>query len=86
MNELLRVSMQEVKKAINSPKNWKASGTDDIPAEFIKYGEEALHQAIYDVCQKIWNKEELPEEWNKAIVVPLHKKGDKLNCNNYRGI
>jgi len=30
--------------------------------------------------------EQLPEEWNKAIIVPLHKKGDKLNCNNYREI
>ncbi|VVC36479.1 Reverse transcriptase domain [Cinara cedri] len=72
--EVNDVSKQEVKKAINSLKNWKAPGTDGIPAELIKYGGEALHQAIYDLCQKLWNDEELPEEWNKAIVVPLHKK------------
>lgn len=84
--EVNDVSMQEVKEAINSLKNWKASGTDGIPVELIKYDEEALHQAIYELCQKIWNDEELSEEWNKAIVVPLHKKGDKLSCNNYRGI
>lgn len=80
------VSMQEVKKAINSLKNWKAHGTDEKPAKLIKYGGEALHQAISELCQNIWNDEEFPEEWNKAIVVPLHKKGDKLNCNNFRGI
>ena len=26
------------------------------------------------------------EDWRKAIIVPLHKKGSKLACSNYRGI
>jgi len=28
----------------------------------------------------------LPEEWKESIIVPIHKKGDKTHCNNYRGI
>jgi hypothetical protein len=31
------------------------------------------------------NKEELPHQW-KESVVPIHKKGDKTECSNYRGI
>jgi hypothetical protein len=34
----------------------------------------------------IWNKEELPHQWKESVVVPIHKKGDKSDCSNYRGI
>ena len=28
----------------------------------------------------------MPEEWKESIIVPIHKKGDKTDCNNCRGI
>ena len=28
----------------------------------------------------------LPGEWKESIIVPIHKEGDKTDCNNYRGI
>jgi hypothetical protein len=34
----------------------------------------------------IWNKEELPHQWKESIMVPIHKKGDKTDCSNYRGV
>jgi hypothetical protein len=27
----------------------------------------------------IWNKEELPEKWKESIILPINKKGDKMD-------
>ena len=42
--------------------------------------------ANHKLINAIWNKEELPGDWKESIIVPMHKKGDKTDCNNYRGI
>jgi hypothetical protein len=37
------------------------------------------------IINSVWNKEELRDLWRECITVPVHKKGDKTDCNNYRG-
>ena len=35
---------------------------------------------------KIWEKEELPVDCKNSIICPIYKKGDRIQCNNYRPI
>jgi hypothetical protein len=67
-------------------KKYKSPGSDQIPAELIQAGCETLLSAIHKLFNSIWNKEELPDLWKESIIVPVHKKGDKTDCNNYHGI
>ena len=41
---------------------------------------------IRKLITSIGKKEKLPEVWKESIIIPIHKKGDKTGCNNYRGI
>ena len=75
-----------VNMAIERLKSHKSPGIDQIPTELIKAGGRTIRGAIHKLIIAIWNKEELPEEWKESVVVPIHKKGDKTECNNYRGI
>jgi hypothetical protein len=79
-------SLVEVEIAIGKLKSYKSPGTDQFPAELIKAGGETLYSEIHRLVCSIWNKEELPQQWKESITVPIHKKGDKSECNNYRSI
>ena len=46
----------------------------------------ALEVAIHSIVVRIWREEKLPEEWTVGVICPLHKKGCKLVCSNFRGI
>jgi hypothetical protein len=76
----------EVETAIGKLKSYKSPGTDQIPTELIKAGGETLYSEIHRLICSIWNKEELPQQWKESIIIPIYKKGDKTDCNNYRGI
>lgn len=67
-------------------KNNKASGLDNLQAELFKYGGKELKTKMTEIVTKVQEVEEIPSEWKKGIICPLYKKGDKINCRNYRGI
>lgn len=79
-------SINEIEAVIKRLKNNKAPGADEIPAELLKTGCFGVVRAIHGIMLRIWEQEDLPEEWRRSIICPIYKKGDRLRCENYRGI
>ena len=79
-------SASEFEVAIDKLISHKSPGIEQIPAELIKAGGRTICLEIHKLITSIWKKEKLPEEWKKSIIVPIHRKVNKTDCNNYRGI
>ena len=79
-------SLNEVVKAMTSMRSNSAPGEDGVPALAYKHGGVVLHRHLHGLVSKIWEREAIPEAWKTAVVIPIHKKGDRTRCSNYRGI
>src|SRR6218665_3457109 len=77
---------EEVEAAVRSLKKRKSPGEDNITAEMIQAGEESSVEMMYTLFKRIFQEKSCPADWGKTIIVPIHKKKDKRDCNNYRGI
>jgi hypothetical protein len=76
----------DVEITIKKLKKYKSPSSDQIQARLIQARGEILLSVIPNLINSIWNKEELPDQWKKSIIVPVHKMGDKTDCNNYHVI
>jgi hypothetical protein len=79
-------SLVKVEIATGKFKSYKSAGTDHILVKVMKAGGETLCSEIHILICSIWNKEELPQQWKESIIITIHKKDDKTDCNNYCGI
>jgi hypothetical protein len=77
---VLELSAFEVEMAIEKLKRLKSSGIYQIPA-----GGRAIRSEIHEFVNSVWNEEELPEQWNESMLVPIHTNDVKTDCSNYRG-
>jgi hypothetical protein len=73
-------SREEIKGTLKYLKNNKPAGADSIAAELLKNGGPNLVDAIHAVIQQAWTSEIIPRSCT------VYKKGDQLDCKNYRGI
>ena len=69
--------------------NEKAGGPGGLPAELLKLGlqqDRTIRLEFHRLTTLIWREGKVPQQWNDAVITVLHKKDDKTECGNYRGI
>ena len=82
----LDISDTEIENEIKSLKSRKSFYLDDISNESLKSGYEALKRPLKHLFNTIYQKGSFPGIWRDGFIVPIHKKTDILDVNNYRGI
>lgn len=80
------VTEAEVAASVRRLKRGKAVGSDGLCAEVLKEGGPAMLQCLHELIRLVWLGGEVPMDWLRGIVVPLHKDGDKRQPLNYRPI
>jgi ribonuclease HI len=81
-----KITKAEVKNSILSLQTNKSAGIDNIPAEFLINPSETVVDIILEIFNKIYESGEFPQDWKTDRKIPIFKKGDKLNPDNYRPI
>ncbi|ESO90491.1 hypothetical protein LOTGIDRAFT_123347, partial [Lottia gigantea] len=76
----------EIRIAINDLKLNKATGIDNIPNEILIYCKNVLMSSLIRLFNNILDLGCYPSSWNKGCIIPVFKKGDVNNPDNYRGI
>jgi hypothetical protein len=82
------ISQEEVLLAVRKLKNRKAAGIDGMIGELLKnaIGCDRVLSFLVSFFNALFDKGVFPKSWSESIMMPLYKKGNINDPNNYRGI
>lgn len=80
------VTEKTVEKAIKGLRMKRSAGADSLTQEQLKLGSKELTKPLTKIINKSITEGKFPEEWKKAIVTPVLKKGSAKDKNNYRPV
>ena len=80
-NEILH---SEVEAALKEMKSGKSPGSDNITTELLNACKETSIRKLCNLANKIYRTGEIPEQMKESVFILLPKKGDMLECRNYR--
>ena len=80
------ITEMELRLAIKKMKKGKSAGHDKITPEMIKLLGPKAEKKLLSLMNTVWQRKQVPEDWEVAVLVPIYKKGDNRECKNHRGI
>ena len=80
----ISISIEEVYHQLSNLQSNKASGPDKIPAYFFKKTASLIAPILFLIFQSSLNQGILPSDWKTANFIPIYKKGNRSQPNNYR--
>lgn len=80
------ITVRELESAMKAMKNGKATGEDGIPVEIIKSAGLVAKMQLVDLFNAVFRMEQVPEDWQRGVICPIFKKGERTECRNHRGV
>ena len=84
--ENINCSVNEVRRLLLKLKPNKSPGPDNIAPCVLRECASELAPSLAHIFNKSFSSGLLPNEWNCAVITPLHKKGSKSLRESYRPI
>ena len=75
-----------VASLLKNLKSYKACGPDGIPPRLLKETAESVAPMLSMLYEASLKQQSVPDDWRKALVVPIFKRGARSNPANYRPI
>jgi len=75
-----------VVKLLRGLKAHKSTGPDEFPARLMKEAADQLAPILPTIFRASYQQATAPEDWRRANVVPIFKKGDHAAASNYRPV
>ena len=80
------MNQNDVKECLLSLKSKKCEGFDRIPVCVLVDAEELLLPPLTTLFKLIYEQRAIPDQWKMSKIIPVFKKGNKSNVENYRPI
>lgn len=71
-------------KLLKGLRPYKSTRPDDIPALILKPSAESLAPYLTKMYQLSLNQGEIPDNWRRANIVLIYKKGEKQQPSSYK--
>jgi len=82
----IEITSEVVFDKIIKLKDGKAPGDDGIIPEFLKKLASVISQPLAIILRKSYAEGVVPQEWKRANITPLFKKGSRSDPGNYRPV
>ena len=80
-------NLEEILKSIKQLSCGKSPGDDGIPPEVYKHGGNCIAERLLDLYTQMWQEGGVIQSFKDASLIHIYKrKGDRLCCDNHRGI
>ena len=75
----LEIAKKEVRRDVRRLKMRKAPGICGFVPEMLKAGGEVVVECMAEVFNMVWKEGMAPDDWKNAVIVPVCKKGSRLD-------